>query len=43
MKKYETPKVELMELSESDVLTASNGTPIIPYSWFEENVNEQEL
>ena len=43
MKKYETPKVELMELSESDVLTASNGTPFLPYSWFEENASEQEL
>ena len=43
MKKYETPKVELMELSASDVLTASNGTPFLPYSWFDENSGEQEL
>ena len=30
MKNYETPKMELMELSECDILTASNGTPLLP-------------
>ena len=43
MKNYETPKAELLELTESDVLTASNGTPLLPYSWFEDNANEHEL
>ena len=43
MKIYETPTVELLRFSVCDVLTASNGTPLIPYSWFEENAQEQEL
>ena len=43
MKNNETPKMELMELSECDILTASNGTPLLPYNWFEENSNEGEL
>ena len=43
MKNYEPPKMELMELSECDILTASNGTPLLPYNWFEENSNEGEL
>ena len=43
MKKYETPKVELVELSVSDVLTASNEMPYIPYSWFDDHSNEHEL
>ncbi len=37
MKNYETPEIELVDLSECDILTASNGTPLLPYSWFEEN------
>ena len=43
MKAYETPKIEALTLSESDVLTASNGTPFLPYSWFDENSGEKEL
>ena len=43
MKAYETPKIEALTLSESDVMTASNGTPFLPYSWFDENADEQEL
>ena len=43
MKNYETPKMELVELSESDILTASNGTPLLPYNWFEENSSEGEI
>ena len=43
MKNYETPKMELMELSECDILTASNGTPLLPYSWFDENKDEREI
>ena len=40
MKNYETPKMELVELSECDILTASNGTPLLPYTWFEEGESE---
>ena len=43
MKVYETPKIEDIALGESDILTASNGTPLLPYSWFEDNANEHEL
>ncbi len=43
MKNYETPKMELMELSECDILTASNGTPLLPYNWFDETLDEGEL
>lgn len=43
MKDYQAPKIEVLSLGEGDVLTVSNGTPLIPYSWFEENANEQEL
>ena len=43
MKNYETPKMELVELSENDILTASNGTPLLPYNWFEENASEGEI
>ena len=43
MKTYETPKIELVELSQNDILTASNGTPFLPYSWFQDNAEEQEL
>jgi hypothetical protein len=43
MKAYETPKFEVVSLTECDILTASNGTPLLPYSWFEENADEQEL
>lgn len=42
MEKYQTPRVELVELAECDVLTSS-GTPLIPYSRFEDYVNEHEL
>ena len=41
--KYETPEISLLTLSECDILTASNGTPLLPYNWFEENSNEGEL
>ena len=43
MKAYETPEIEALTLSESDVLPASNGTPFLPSSWFDENADEQEL
>ena len=43
MKVYETPHIETLSLSECDVLTASNGTPLLPYSWFEENAQEGEI
>lgn len=43
MKVYETPKIEALSLDECDILTASNGTPLLPYSWFDENTNESEL
>ena len=43
MKVYETPKIEDIALGENDILTASNGTPLLPYSWFEDNANEHEL
>ncbi len=38
MKNYETPTMEWMELSECDILTASNGTPLLPYEWQEDDV-----
>ena len=40
MKNYETPKMELVELSECDILTASNGTPLLPYTGCEEGEGE---
>ena len=43
MKVYEIPKIEVLTVSEYDILTASNGTPLLPYSWFEESASEQEL
>lgn len=43
MKNYETPILEVVELSTEDILTASNGTPLLPYNWFEENSNEGEI
>ena len=43
MKAYKINKIEALTLSESDVLTASNGTPFLPYSRFDENSGEQEL
>ena len=43
MKAYETPKIEALALADMDILTASNGTPLLPYSWFEDNANEHEL
>ena len=43
MKDYETPKIEDIALGESDILTASNGTPLLPYDWFGENSNEREI
>ena len=43
MKNYETPTLLVVELAQSDILTASNGTPLLPYNWFEENANEGEI
>ena len=43
MQNYESPIIEISEITACDVLTASNGTPFLPYSWFEENASEQEL
>ena len=40
---YETPEISLVTLSECDILTASNGTPLLPYNWFDANLNEGEL
>ncbi len=34
--RYETPTVEVVSLSDSDILTASNGTPLLPYDLFDE-------
>lgn len=43
MKKYNTPQIILVELSGSDVLTASNGTPLLPYNWFDEDSEEEKI
>ena len=43
MKTYEAPEMEVIALADTDILTASNGTPLLPYSWFEDNANEHEL
>ena len=43
MKVYQTPEIEVLTLLDSDILTASNGTPLLPYSWFEENTSEGEI
>ena len=43
MRVYETPHIEALLLSECDILTTSNGTPLLPYSWFEENADEGEI
>ena len=40
---YQTPEIEVFAFFECDILTASNGTPLLPYSWFEENTNEGEI
>ncbi len=40
---YETPAICILSLSECDILTASNGTPLLPYNWFDETLDESEL